>query len=65
VRRAVREQRPVVPSRLQSSRAAASRAVWTRHAASAVLTLDTYADLVPDDLELVSAALTRRPGRCR
>jgi integrase len=25
--------------------------------ASAVLTLDTYADLFPDDLELVSAAL--------
>jgi hypothetical protein len=25
--------------------------------ASAVLTLDTYADLFPDDLEMVSAAL--------
>ncbi len=27
---------------------------------SAVLTLDTYADLFPDDLELVSSALDQR-----
>ena len=31
--------------------------------ASAVLTLDTYADLFPDDLELVSAALDEARSR--
>jgi hypothetical protein len=38
--------------------AACSEAVQTMlDHASAVLTLDTYADLFPDDLEMVSAAL--------